>query len=192
MNPTQNDSAEPAAPPFRTSLASRLTLLSVASALFMQAIDSTALSTALPTLARAFATDPIHLKLCLTAYIMALAVFVPASAWAADRFGARRVFMAAMGVFLLGSVLCGQSRNLEQLVAFRILQGAGGAMMAPVGRVMVVASHPREQLVKAMVWMTTPGLLGSDPGPAPVRASFCPSPTGRGSSTSTFRSASWA
>ena len=166
MSPTQNDSAEPAAPqPFRTSLASRLTLLSVASALFMQAIDSTALSTALPTLARAFSTDPIHLKLCLTAYIMALAVFVPASAWAADRFGARRVFMAAMGIFLLGSVLCGQSRNLEQLVAFRILQGAGGAMMAPVGRVMVVASHPREQLVKAMVWMTTPGLLGPILGP---------------------------
>jgi EmrB/QacA subfamily drug resistance transporter len=152
-------------PPVVTSLASRLTLVSVASALFMQAIDSTALSTALPTLARAFATDPIHLKLCLTAYIMALAVFVPASAWAADRFGARRVFTTAMGIFLLGSVLCGQSRNLEQLVAFRILQGAGGAMMAPVGRMMVVASHPREQLVKAMVWMTTPGLLGPILGP---------------------------
>ena len=147
------------------SLASRLTLLSVASAMFMQSIDSTALSTALPTLARAFATDPIHLKLCLTAYIMALAVFVPASAWASDRFGARRVFMAAMGIFLLGSVLCAWSRNLEQLVAFRIVQGAGGAMMAPVGRIMVVGSYPREHLIKAMVWMTTPGLLGPILGP---------------------------
>jgi MFS family permease len=81
----------------------RLAILAVASALFMQSIDSTALSTALPTLARAFDTNPINLKLCLTAYIMALAVFVPASGWAADRFGARRVFMAAMAVFLLGS-----------------------------------------------------------------------------------------
>ncbi len=131
----------------------------------MQSIDSTALSTALPTLARAFATDPIHLKLCLTAYIMSLAVFVPASAWAADRFGARRVFMAAMALFLLGSILCAWSRSLGELVAARILQGAGGAMMAPVGRIMVVASHPREHLVKAMVWLTTPAMLGPILGP---------------------------
>ena len=166
MSPSKIESPEPGAPPPSvTSLASRLTLVSVASAMFMQSIDSTALSTALPTLARAFATDPIHLKLCLTAYIMALAVFVPASAWAADRFGSRRVFMAAMATFLLGSVLCAWSRSLEELVAARILQGAGGAMMAPVGRIMVVASHPREQLVKAMVWLTTPGMLGPLLGP---------------------------
>lgn len=166
MSPSKIESPEPGAPPPSvTSLASRLTLVSVASAMFMQSIDSTALSTALPTLARAFATDPIHLKLCLTAYIMALAVFVPASAWAADRFGARRVFMVAMATFLLGSVLCAWSRSLEELVAARILQGAGGAMMAPVGRIMVVASHPREQLVKAMVWLTTPGMLGPLLGP---------------------------
>src|SRR6185437_11212936 len=82
----------------------------------MQSIDSTALSTALPTLARAFRTDPVDLKLCLTAYIMALAVFVPASAWMADRYGARRVFMGAMMVFLLGSVLCALSHSLLQLV----------------------------------------------------------------------------
>ncbi len=143
----------------------RLAILAVASALFMQSIDSTALSTALPTLAKAFDTNPIHLKLCLTAYIMALAVFVPASGWAADRFGARRVFMAAMAVFLLGSVLCGLSGSLSQLVASRILQGAGGAMMTPVGRIIVVGSHPREQLLKAMVWLTTPAMLGPIVGP---------------------------
>ncbi len=137
-----------------------MAILAVASALFMQSIDSTALSTALPTLARAFATNPIHLKLALTSYIMALAVFVPASGWAADRFGSRRVFMAAMVVFLLGSVLCGLSQSLAQLVGSRILQGAGGAMMTPVGRIIVVGSHPREQLLKAMVWLTTPAMLG--------------------------------
>ena len=142
-----------------------MAILAVASALFMQSIDSTALSTALPTLARAFATNPIHLKLALTSYIMALAVFVPASGWAADRFGSRRVFMAAMVVFLLGSVLCGLSQSLTQLVGARILQGAGGAMMTPVGRIIVVGSHPREHLLKAMVWLTTPAMLGPIVGP---------------------------
>ncbi|MBU2134610.1 MAG: MFS transporter, partial [Alphaproteobacteria bacterium] len=85
----------------------RLASLAVASALFMEFIDSTALSTALPTLSRAFAVDPVHLKLALTSYILALAVFVPISGWAAERFGPRRVFMAAMTVFLIGSALCG-------------------------------------------------------------------------------------
>ena len=145
--------------------AARMAIIAVASALFMQSIDSTALSTALPTLARAFATNPIHLKLCLTAYIMALAVFVPASAWMADRYGARRVFIGAMMVFLLGSVLCAQSHSLLELVGSRVLQGAGGAMMTPVGRIIVVGSHPREQLVKAMIWLTTPAMLGPILGP---------------------------
>jgi EmrB/QacA subfamily drug resistance transporter len=142
-----------------------MAIIAVASSLFMQSIDSTALSTALPTLARAFSTNPIHLKLCLTAYIMALAVFVPASAWMADRHGARRVFMGAIMVFLLGSVLCALSHSLGQLVAARILQGAGGAMMTPVGRIIVVGSRPREQLVKAMIWLTTPAMLGPIVGP---------------------------
>ena len=145
--------------------AARMAIIAVASALFMQSIDSTALSTALPTLARAFATNPIHLKLCLTSYIMALAVFVPASAWAADRYGARRIFMGAMAVFLLGSVLCALSHSLGELVGARVLQGAGGAMMTPVGRIIVVGSHPREQLVKAMIWLTTPAMLGPIVGP---------------------------
>jgi EmrB/QacA subfamily drug resistance transporter len=142
-----------------------MALIAVASALFMQAVDSTALSTALPTLARAFHTNPINLKLALTSYIMALAVFVPASGWAADRFGARRVFISAMMVFLVGSVACGLSHSLGQLVAARILQGAGGAMMTPVGRIIAVGSQPRDQLLKAMVWMTTPALFGPIVGP---------------------------
>lgn len=142
-----------------------MAIVAVASSLFMQSIDTTALSTALPTLARAFHADPIQLKLCLTAYIMALAVFVPASAWMADRHGARRVFMGAILVFLLGSVLCARSHTLTELVAARILQGAGGAMMTPVGRIIVVGAQPREQLVKAMAWLTTPAMLGPILGP---------------------------
>ncbi|WP_238537073.1 DHA2 family efflux MFS transporter permease subunit [Caulobacter sp. AP07] len=139
--------------------------MAVASALLMEFIDSTALSTALPTLARAFSVDPIHLKLALTSYILALAVFTPASGWAAERFGARRVFMTAMVVFLVGSALCGLSRNLEALVASRILQGAGGAMMTPVARLIVVGSTPKERLIRAMGWFTMPALVGPLVGP---------------------------
>ena len=145
--------------------AARMAILAVASALFMQSIDSTALSTALPTLARAFGANPIQLKLALTAYIMALAMFVPASGWVADRFGARRVFMAAMAVFLTGSILCGLSHSLLELVGARIVQGAGGAMMTPVGRIIVVGSQPRHALVKAMVWLSLPAMLGPILGP---------------------------
>ncbi|KRA59522.1 MFS transporter [Caulobacter sp. Root655] len=143
----------------------RLISLAVASALLMEFIDSTALSTALPTLARAFSVDPIHLKLALTSYILALAVFTPASGWAAERFGARRVFMTAMAVFLAGSALCGLSRNLEALVASRILQGIGGAMMTPVARLIVVGSTPKEKLIRAMGWFTMPALVGPLIGP---------------------------
>ncbi|WP_428150319.1 MFS transporter [Caulobacter sp.] len=137
----------------------------MASALFMEFIDATALSTALPTLARAFAVDPIHLKLALTSYILALAVFTPVSGWAAERFGARRVFLAAMTVFLLGSALCGLSRDLEALVTSRIVQGLGGAMMTPVARLIVVGSTPKDKLISAMGWFTVPALLGPLLGP---------------------------
>ena len=143
----------------------RLISLAVASALLMEFIDSTALSTALPTLARAFSVDPIHLKLALTSYILALAVFTPASGWAAERFGARRVFMTAMVVFLAGSALCGLSRSLETLVASRIVQGIGGAMMTPVARLIVVGATPKDKLIKAMGWFTMPALIGPLVGP---------------------------
>jgi len=145
--------------------ASRMVSIAVASALLMEFIDSTALSTALPTLARAFHTDPIHLKLALTSYILALAVVAPASGWVADRYGPRRVFLSAMGVFLAASVMCGLSHSLAELVAFRIVQGIGGAMMTPVGRLIVVGSSPRERLVSAMSWYTMPALVGPLLGP---------------------------
>ncbi|WP_289781912.1 MFS transporter [Caulobacter sp. RL271] len=153
--------SEPAPSPLST----RLVSIAVASALLMEFIDSTSLSTALPTLARAFAVDPIHLKLALTSYILALAVFTPASGWAAERFGARRVFLSAMGVFLLGSALCGLSRDLEALVASRIVQGMGGAMMTPVARLIVVGATPKDKLLTAMGWFTMPALVGPLIGP---------------------------
>ena len=164
MSAQDNDSAAPDAPPPPATIP-RLAYLAVASALFMEFVDSSALSTALPTLARAFHADPVHLKLALTSYILALAVFVPLSGWAAERFEARRVFLAAMAVFLLGSALCGFSHSLPQLVAARIIQGMGGALMTPVARLIVVGSTPRETLIQAMGWFTMPALVGPIVGP---------------------------
>ena len=143
----------------------RIAYIAVATALFMEFIDSSALSTALPTLAKAFDVDPLHLKLALTSYILALAVFIPISGWMAERFQPRRVFLAAMAVFLLGSALGGLSQNLEQLIGARLVQGIGGAMMTPVARLIVVGSTSRAELIRAMGWFTTPALLGPLVGP---------------------------
>ncbi len=159
------ESPRPDAPPPRSGFAANAVPLAVASALFMEFLDSTALSTALPTLARAFHTDPVHLKLALTSYLLALAVLAPASGWVADRFGAKRVFMCAMSVFLIGSALCGVSHSLGELIAARVLQGMGGAMMTPVGRLIVVGSAPRDRFVSSMSWFSMPGLIGPLLGP---------------------------
>jgi EmrB/QacA subfamily drug resistance transporter len=137
----------------------------MASALFMDLLDTAALGTALPTMAREFHTEPVHLKLALTAYLMTMAILVPASGWLADRFGARRVFVHAIRIYLIGSLCCGLSNSLAQLVAARILQGIGGAMMTPVARLIVVAMTPREQLVSAMNIFTMPAVLGPLLGP---------------------------
>ncbi len=159
--------AEPVAAPAAAEdgIGRQLAILAVGSALFMQFIDQTALSTALPTLAAAFKIEPINLKLVLTSYILVQAVVVPASGWAADRFGARRIFIASMALFLLGSVLCGLSQTLGELVLFRILQGAGAAMLMPVGRIIVVGQSPREHLVRSMALLTTPAMVGPIIGP---------------------------
>jgi EmrB/QacA subfamily drug resistance transporter len=145
--------------------AARLAILAVGSALLVQFIDQTALATALPTLAIAFKTDPVHLKLALTSYMLIQAMIVPASGWAADRFGARRVFIFVTFVFVIGSVLCGLSRSLGTFVLFRILQGSGAAMMIPLGRAIVVGVSPREDLVKSMILLTTPATVGPLIGP---------------------------
>jgi EmrB/QacA subfamily drug resistance transporter len=143
----------------------RLTAIIVACALFMQNLDSTIVSTALPTMARAFHADPVHMNVALTAYLFAVAVFVPASGWMADRFGTRRVFSLAIALFTFGSVLCGRADSLGFLVFARIVQGIGGAMMLPVGRLVLLRSVPKNQLLSAMTWVTMPALVGPVIGP---------------------------
>ncbi len=139
--------------------------LIVACALFMENLDSTVLSTALPAIAASFGESPVRLNLAITAYLFSLAVFIPVSGWIADRFGARRVFTLAIAVFTLGSILCGLSGSLVELVLARILQGLGGAMMVPVGRLVVLRAVTKPELVRAMAYLTMPALVGPVIGP---------------------------
>lgn len=143
----------------------RLIPMIVASPLFLQNLDTSVMATALPSIARSLAVEPLHLNLAITAYLLSLAVFLPVSGWCADRFGARRVFCAAIGFFALGSALCGAAFSLEQLVVYRILQGLGGAMMVPTGRLILLRSVPKSQMVAAMVWFTVPPVFGRMAGP---------------------------
>jgi EmrB/QacA subfamily drug resistance transporter len=142
-----------------------LTPLIVACALFMENFDGTVISTSLPAIAADLGEDPIALKLALTSYLLSLAIFIPASGWAADRFGARTVFRAAIVGFTCGSILCGLSSTLPEFVAARILQGMGGAMMVPVGRLVLVRAVARAELVRAMAYLSVPALLGPVLGP---------------------------
>jgi EmrB/QacA subfamily drug resistance transporter len=143
----------------------RLTALIVATALFMQNLDSTVIATALPAMARSFHADPLHMSVALTSYLISLSVFIPASGWVADHFGAKHVFRAAIVVFTLGSVLCGIAPSLWFLVLARIIQGLGGAMMLPVGRLVLLRSVSRAQMVSALSWLTMPALIGPIMGP---------------------------
>ncbi len=145
--------------------ARKLIPLIVACGLFMENLDSTVLSTSLPAIAASLHEDPISLKLALTSYLLSLAVFIPISGWVADKYGARTVFMAAMVVFTAGSVLCGQSNSLPEFVLFRVVQGLGGAMMVPVGRLVILRSVPKSELISALAWLTIPALLGPVIGP---------------------------
>jgi EmrB/QacA subfamily drug resistance transporter len=142
-----------------------LTPLIVACALFMENLDGTVISTSLPAIAADLGEDPIALKLALTSYLLSLAIFIPASGWAADRFGARTVFRTAIVGFTLGSILCGLSSALPEFVGARVLQGIGGAMMVPVGRLVLVRGVPRAELVRAMTYLSVPALLGPVLGP---------------------------
>jgi len=143
----------------------RTTALIIAAALFMEQLDSTVLATALPTMARSFQVSPIHMSAALTSYMLGLAIFIPASGYFADRFGARRIFRLAIAVFTVGSILCGQAQNLPMLVVSRLFQGMGGAMMVPVGRLVLLRSVAAENLVEAMSWFTVPALIGPVLGP---------------------------
>ena len=137
----------------------------VAVAFFMQALDTTILNTAVPSIARALEVAPLSMKSVLSTYTLSLAVFIPISGWMANRFGTRRVFAGAIGLFALGSLLCGLARNIHLLVAFRVLQGCGGAMMVPVGRLTLVRGFAKSELVRAMSFVAIPGLIGPMLGP---------------------------
>jgi EmrB/QacA subfamily drug resistance transporter len=143
----------------------RLVPLIVAVALFMENMDSTVIATSLPAIAADIGTSPLALKLAVTSYLLSLAVFIPASGWTADRFGARTVFRAAIAVFVLGSIGCALSGSLADFVVARIVQGMGGAMMTPVGRLVLVRSIDKRALIGAMVWVTVPAMIGPVVGP---------------------------
>jgi EmrB/QacA subfamily drug resistance transporter len=139
--------------------------LIVACALFMENVDATVLVTALPSLARDLGEDPITLKLAVTSYVVGLGVFIPICGWVADRFGPRTVFRAAIAVFVVGSLLCAAAHSLFTFVLARFVQGIGGAMMVPVGRIIIFRSIPRADFVRAVNYLTVPALLGPVVGP---------------------------
>src|SRR6478736_262874 len=136
----------------------RIVPLIIAVALFMENMDSTVIATDI-------GTNPLALKLAVTSYLLSLAIFIPASGWTADRFGARTVFRAAIAVFVLGSIGCALSGSLTDFVIARIVQGMGGAMMTPVGRLVLVRTIDKRNLVDAMAWVTMPALVGPIIGP---------------------------
>jgi EmrB/QacA subfamily drug resistance transporter len=140
--------------------------LIVACAFFMENLDSTVIATALPQMAHTFRESPIALNAGVTVYMLTLAVFIPLSAWVADRFGPRNVFGSAILLFTAASMLCGLSQSLPQFVAARALQGVGGAMMVPVGRIIVVRNAPKSQMLRAMAFLTWPALVGPIVGPS--------------------------
>ena len=143
----------------------RLIPLIVAAALFMENMDSTVIATSLPAIAADIGTSPLTLKLAITSYLLSLAIFIPASGWTADRFGARNVFSVAIAVFMIGSIGCAVSSSVTDFVVARTLQGLGGAMMTPVGRLVLLRSIDKSTLVSAMAWVTVPALVGPVVGP---------------------------
>ncbi len=143
----------------------RLVPLIIATALFMENTDSTVIATSLPVIAGDLGADPISLKLALTSYLVSLAIFIPVSGWMADRFGSRNVFAVALGVFMAGSLACAASSSLGGFVLARFFQGMGGAMMVPVGRLVILRSVPKAEVVQALATLTIPALIGPVMGP---------------------------
>ncbi|MFZ0638299.1 MAG: DHA2 family efflux MFS transporter permease subunit [Candidatus Acidiferrales bacterium] len=160
-NPIEAPSLQP---PLAAS-SKRLVPWLIAVAFFMESLDTTILNTAVPTIAAALHVAPLSMKSVLASYTLSLAVFIPISGWMADRFGTRRVFASAIGIFTLGSFLCGVSSSIHVLVACRILQGCGGSMMVPVGRLTIVRTFAKSELVRAMSFVAIPALIGPMLGP---------------------------
>src|SRR5271170_4337677 len=163
VNPTNSASVPSAPSPSASS--KRLLPWLVAVAFFMESLDTTILNTAVPAISAALKVGPLSMKSVLASYTLSLAVFIPISGWMADRFGTRRVFASAIGLFTLGSLLCGISTNIHLLVACRVLQGCGGAMMVPVGRLTLVRAFDKTELIRAMSFVAIPGLIGPMLGP---------------------------
>jgi EmrB/QacA subfamily drug resistance transporter len=143
----------------------RVITLVVAAALFMENLDGTVIATSLPAIAQDLSVDPIILKLAFTSYLVALAVFIPVSGWCADRFGALTVFRASIGVFIAASIGCAMAGDLPTLVAARFGQGVGGAMMVPVGRLIILRVVAKSEMLRAMAWLTVPALVAPVIGP---------------------------
>src|ERR1700740_2151406 len=160
-----NSTASPPIPAEPSASSKRLLPWLVAVAFFMESLDTTILNTAVPAISEALRVTPLSMKSVLASYTLSLAIFIPISGWMADRFGTRRVFASAIGLFTLGSFLCGISSDLHVLVACRILQGCGGAMMVPVGRLTLVRTFARSELIRAMSFVAIPGLIGPMLGP---------------------------
>ena len=171
MQPSPTNVGPPSpieAPSSQPSLAASSRLLLpwlIAVAFFMESLDTTILNTGVPTIAAALHVAPLSMKSVLASYTLSLAVFIPISGWMADRFGTRRVFASAIGIFTLGSFLCGVSSNIHVMVACRILQGCGGSMMMPVGRLTIVRTFAKSELIRAMSFVAIPGLIGPMLGP---------------------------
>jgi EmrB/QacA subfamily drug resistance transporter len=160
-----NSSSLPPIPSGPSASSKQLLPWLVAVAFFMESLDTTILNTAVPAISEALRVTPLSMKAVLASYTLSLAVFIPISGWMADRFGTRRVFASAIGLFTLGSFLCGISNNIHLLVACRILQGCGGAMMVPVGRLTLVRTFAKYELIRAMSFVAIPALVGPMLGP---------------------------
>src|SRR5215470_18038268 len=163
-NPIEAPSS-PQSPATLSDSSKRLLPWLVAVAFFMESLDTTILNTAVPVISEALHVTTLSMKAVLASYTLSLAVFIPISGWMADRYGTRRVFASAIGTFALGSLLCGISTNIQELVACRILQGCGGAMMVPVGRLTMVRTFAKSELIRAMAFVAIPGLIGPMLGP---------------------------
>src|SRR6266403_1071136 len=163
--PSDMTTTATAPPPAPIETTKRLLPWLVAVAFFMQSLDTTILNTAVPTIAQAMNVTPLNMKSVLASYTLSLAVFIPISGWMADRFRTRRVFASAIGLFTLGSFLCGISTNIHLLVACRILQGCGGAMMVPVGRLTLVRTFAKSDLLRTMSFVSIPARVAPMLGP---------------------------
>src|SRR6202789_1088997 len=165
-NPSPPDPIKaPPSPPTLAPSSRRLLPWLVAVALFMESLDTTILNTAVPAVAAALHVAPLSMKSVLASYTLSLAIFIPISGWVANRFGTRRLFASAIAIFSLGSFLCGMSTNIHVLVACRILQGCGGSMMVPVGRLVLVRTFAKSELVRAMSFVSIPALIAPMLGP---------------------------